>query len=120
MTSSNRSRILLIPLLVVAWCGCIYTNVTSPLAWRAPTPAEVPASEGRGPAEEVRGEACMSVILWLIAVGEAGYNDALKDALSRANGATTLSDVKADTSSFSILGVYQKHCSIVQGHPVRL
>ena len=100
--------------------GCSYSNVTTPLAWRASTPAEVLTAGEAGELPEVRGEACNQVLFWLVAFGDAGYDAALTDALGHAGGAVTLSDVKADTTSLSVLGLFQRHCTVVRGRPVRL
>lgn len=119
----NQVGILLVTAAIsIFGTGCLYANVTSPLAWRASTPGEI-RQAGASPMEgekEVTGESCIQVFLWLFAVGDAGYNAAIEDALSQSPGATTLYDSKTDSSSFSILGLYQKHCSHVQGRPVRL
>ncbi len=95
-------------------CGCLYANVREPLAYRSPTPADV-VSMG----DEVRGEACNHVILWLFAFGDGGYDAAVADAKASAR-APLLADVKADTSLLNVLGVYQEQCTKVAGRVASL
>jgi TRL (tRNA-associated locus)-like protein len=99
--------------LVVA-SGCIYTNVVTPLAYRAPTLQEAKA-EG---AAEAEGVACDHAVLYLVAWGDAGYAAAVADAKAKSGG-TQLADVRADTTFFNVLGVYQRACTRVTGRVVR-
>jgi hypothetical protein len=94
--------------------GCIYANVVSPLAYRAPTAQEAKV-EGAADAE---GTACDHAILFLVAWGDAGYAAAVADARSKSGGAQ-LADVRADTSFFNVLGIYQRACTRVTGKVVR-
>ena len=94
--------------------GCIYANVVTPLAYRAPTMQEAKA-EG---APEVEGIACDHAVLYLVAWGDAGYAAAVADAKAKSPG-TQLADVRADTTFFNLLGVYQKACTRVTGRIVR-
>ena len=94
--------------------GCVYTNVTSPLAYRAPTLQEAKA-EG---APEAEGVSCNYAVLYLVAWGDAGYAAAVTDAKSKS-GASQLADVRADTTFFTVLGVYQKACTRVTGRVVK-
>jgi hypothetical protein len=94
--------------------GCIYTNVTTPLMYRAATLQEAKA-EG---APEVEGMACDQAILFLVAWGDAGYAAAVADAKAKS-GASQLADVRADTTFFNVLGVYQKACTRVTGRVVK-
>ena len=73
-------RVLLPALCLAASSGCIYANVTTPLAYRAPTPTEVTGTLG----QEVEGSACNHVILGLVAWGDGGYNAALQNARKQA------------------------------------
>jgi hypothetical protein len=88
--------------------GCIYANVREPLAYRSPTPADVGGSLG----QEVKGEACNHVILWLVALGDGGYEAAVQDARRSAN-ADMVADVKADTNLLNVLSVYQRQCTTI-------
>jgi TRL-like protein family len=94
--------------------GCIYANVVTPLAYRAPTSQEAKA-EG---ATEAEGVACDHALLYLVAWGDAGYAAAVADAKSKSGGAQ-LADVRADTTFFNVLGVYQRACTRVTGRVVR-
>jgi hypothetical protein len=102
--------------LLGAWLssGCIYTNVNTPLSYRAPTPNEV-----RGPlTQEVRGEACAQAVLGLVAWGDGGYAAAVEDA-RRRSGAHLLADVRSDTRLFNVLFVYSKACTQETGFAVQ-
>jgi hypothetical protein len=94
--------------------GCIYANVVSPLAYRAPTAQEAKV-EGAADAE---GTACDHAVLFLVAWGDAGYAAAVADARSKSGGAQ-LADVRADTTFFNVLGLYQRACTRVTGKVVR-
>lgn len=94
--------------------GCVYTNVTTPLAYRAATLQEAKAQG----AAEAEGLACDQVVLCLVAWGDAGYAAAIADAKAKS-GATQLADVRADTTLFNVLGVYQKACTRVTGRVVK-
>ena len=56
-----------------------------------------------------RGEACQSSILGMFGFGDASIETAKKDT-----GITNVSSV--DASSFSVLGFYNKYCTIVKGN----
>jgi len=103
----------LFPLIVLCGLlltGCLYANVREPLAYRSPTPADVGGNLG----QEVKGESCNHVILWLIAFGDGGYDAAVQEARKSAN-ATMIADVKADTNLLNVLSVYQRQCTVVTG-----
>ena len=95
--------------------GCIYADVKTPLAYRAPTAVEAKA-EG---AADVEGTACNQAVLGLVAWGDGGYAAAVADAKARS-GATQLADVRADTTFFNILFLYDKACTRVTAKAVRL
>jgi hypothetical protein len=94
--------------------SCVYTNVNTPLSYRAPTPSEVQGPLG----ESVTGEACNQAVLGLVAWGDGGYAAAVEDAKQRS-GARLLADVKSDTKLFNVLFVYSKACTRVTGFAVR-
>lgn len=104
-------RLCLIPFLLT---GCVYTNVNTPLSYRAPTPNEVQGALS----EKTMGEACNQAILGLVAWGDGGYAAAVEDA-KRRSGARMLADVQADTRLFNVLFVYSKACTQVTGYAVR-
>lgn len=101
-------------LVAIALSGCVYSNVYTPLSYRAPTPNEVPAPL----AQEVQGEACAKAILGLVAWGDGGYAAAVDDA-KRRSGARLLADVRSDTNLFNVLFIYSKACTRVTGFVVR-
>src|SRR5437764_682622 len=101
----------ILALSAAAACGCIYGNVSVPLAYRA--------AIGTG-SREVRGEACrnafgLPLFLWggpdLAGWGEAGFRDAIARAQEQAPG-TTLSEVRADLHLINIL-VVRRECVVV-------
>ena len=101
-------------LLLFATTGCIYANVSVPLAYRAPTSTEARAEK----AADVEGTACNQIILGMVAFGDAGYSAAVADAKARS-GAAQLADVRADETVFNVLGVYVKSCTRVTARAVR-
>jgi TRL-like protein family len=104
-------------LLVVIACamsGCIYADVKTPLAYRTPTTVEAKAAG----AAEVQGTACNQAVLGLVAWGDGGYAAAVADAKARS-GASELADVRADTTFFNVLFVYDKACTRITAKVVR-
>ena len=97
-----------------AAAGCIYADVKTPLAYRAPTAVEAKATG----AADVEGTACNQAVLGLVAWGDAGYAAAVADAKTRS-GATQLADIRADTTVFNILFLYDKICTRVTAKAVR-
>jgi len=93
--------------------GCIYADVKTPLAYRAPT-----AVEAKATGADVEGTACNQAVLGLVAWGDGGYAAAVADAKARS-GATQLADVRADTTFFNILFLYDKACTRVTAKAVR-
>lgn len=104
-------------ILVVMACavsGCIYADVKAPLAYRAPTTVEAKAAG----ALEVQGTACNQAVLGLVAWGDGGYAAAVADAKAKA-GAAELADVRADTTFFNVLFLYDKACTRITAKVVR-
>jgi len=97
-----------------AVAGCIYADVKTPLAYRAPTAVEAKAAG----AADVEGTACNQAVLGLVAWGDGGYAAAVADAKAKS-GATELADVRADTTFFNILFLYDKACTRVTAKAVR-
>jgi hypothetical protein len=96
--------------LSLGLCSCLYTDVRAPLSYASATPGDANGNLGR----EVTGSACNVAILWLVALGDGGYEAAVNDARG-ASGAPFLVDVKADTSYQNVLfGVYQRQCTTVK------
>jgi hypothetical protein len=104
-------------MLVVVACamsGCVYADVKTPLAYRAPTTVEAKAAGGA----DVEGTACNQAVLGLVAWGDGGYAAAVADA-KKKSGATELADVRADVTFFNILFLYYKACTRVTAKAVR-
>ncbi|HYV65355.1 MAG TPA: TRL domain-containing protein [Myxococcales bacterium] len=101
--------------MACAIAGCFYADVKTPLSYRTPTTVEARA-EG---AADVEGTACNQAVLFgLFAWGDGGYAAAVADAKSRS-GARDLADVRADTTFFNVLFVYDKACTRVVAKAVR-
>ena len=104
-------------ILVVLACtltGCIYADVKTPLAYRAPTAIEANVAG----APDVEGTACNQAILGMVAWGDGGYAAAVADAKAKS-GATQLADVRADSTFFNVLFFYDKACTRVTAKAVR-
>jgi hypothetical protein len=104
-------------ILAVVACvvsGCIYADVKTPLGYRAPTAVEAQASG----AADVEGTACNQAVLGLVAWGDGGYAAAVADAKAKS-GATELADVRADTTFFNVLFLYDKACTRVTAKALR-
>ena len=112
----TERMIMAVGALGVALSGCLYSDVRGPLSYRSPTPAD--AVRGGNLGEEVHGSACNTAILWLVALGDGGYEAAMKDARESSH-ATLIADVKADTSYTNVVfGIYQRQCTTVTGRAV--
>ena len=93
--------------LALALPACLYTDVRAPLSYGSATPSDANGNLG----QEVKGSACNVGILWLVAVGDGGYDAAVRDARGNTN-APFLVDVKSDTTYKNILfGIYQRQCT---------
>ncbi len=103
-----------IAVIACALSGCFYADVKTPLAYRAPTAIEAQADT----AADVEGTACNQVVLGLFAWGDGGYAAAVADAKARS-GALQLADVRADTTFFNVLFIYDKACTRVTAKAVR-
>lgn len=112
----NSSGYLLWALMFISMTGCVYANVTSPLAYRSPTYGDIDPNSKLG--DDVTGESCSHVILGLVAWGDGGYGAAMTKARKSSN-AKVIVDVTADYSSFNVLGVYQRGCTVVAGRAVQ-
>jgi TRL-like protein family len=105
------------PLIAVMACaasGCLFADVKMPLAYRAPTTFEAEAAG----ASDVEGMSCNQAILGLFAWGDASYAAAVADAKAKS-GAAELADVRADTTFFNVLFVYDKACTRVTAKALR-
>jgi hypothetical protein len=104
----------IVAVVACAVSGCVYADVRTPLAYRAPTAVEAHAAG----AADVEGIACNQAVLGLIAWGDGGYAAAVADAKAKS-GATQLADVRADSTFFNILFLYDKACTRVTAKAVR-
>ena len=101
------AKVIALGAFLVSTSSCLYTDVRAPLSYGSATPSDANGSLGR----EVKGSACNYAILWLVAVGDGGYDAAVTDARGTTN-APFLVDVKSDTSYRNVLfGVYQRQCT---------
>jgi hypothetical protein len=104
-------KILLALALSTTGCGFggfIYTDIQTSRNW-----ISLQRSDNTQ-AAEAHGESCASSILGLIATGNAGFDAAYKAALA-SSGANSLWDVRADTRSTTILGIFSTLCTEVTG-----
>ena len=104
----------ILAVMACAVSGCFYADVKTPLSYRTPTTVEAKADG----AADVEGIACNQVVLGLFAWGDGGYAAAVADAKARS-GARELADLRADTTFFNILLVYDKACTRVTAKAVR-
>ena len=103
---------LLLAVLALASSGCLYTDVRWPRAYRSATPSDVKAA----PSDPlVSGRACNTVLLYLVAWGDAGYAAAVKAAL-KDQPEGLLYDVRSDVKVNSyVVGLYSRSCTVVTG-----
>lgn len=120
--------------------SCLFANVTTPLAYRSPTPSDVGGVAHLGAVTE--GHACSHMVLGLIAWGDSGFASAMDHAVAHAlaragEGAAQstdqvagaavaptfapalLADVQADTSALNVLGLYQRRCTVIHAKVVQ-
>jgi hypothetical protein len=108
----NKIRLLMSAVAVLALSGCLYTNIHTPWAYRAATPAEVKSASGD---PTVSGRACNQAVLYLVAWGNSGYRAAVQNALSGMPD-SILYDVKTDIHVNSyVLGLYTRTCTVITG-----
>lgn len=113
----QKSSIYVLTIVLIgSLTGCIYANVSSPLAYRSPTYSDIDPNSKL--IDDVSGESCSHVILGLVAWGDGGYGAAMKKARKNAN-AKIIVDVTADYNSFNVLGFYQRGCTVVSGRAVQ-
>ena len=112
---ANKSLALLITLLLFTGCstvglinGSIYTDVKGPIGGD-PAPATSQIVEGRATVQGILG----------FATGDCSIDAALKDALSKAPGSTSLKNITVDYHAKNILGIYAEFTTIVRGVAVK-
>ena len=126
------SKIFGVALAAAALPSCIFANVTTPLAYRSPTPSDVGGVSHLGQITE--GHACSHLVLGLVAWGDGGFAKAMDNAVAhaapmapQAPGSTVpaamapalLADVQADTSALNVLGLYQRRCTVIHAKVVQ-
>ncbi|MCA9473363.1 MAG: TRL-like family protein [Nitrospirales bacterium] len=100
-------------LLVAVLSGCLYTDIQSPRAYRSASPIDVQA---KSTDKVVTGESCNRSVLFLVAWGNGGYVEAVRNALSNEPVGSVLYDVHVDTNAQAYLfGLYAKWCTVVRG-----
>jgi hypothetical protein len=104
----------MLAVIACAVSGCVYADVKTPLAYRAPTAVEAKA----GGAPDAEGVACNHAVLGLVAWGDGGYAAAVADAKAKS-GAAQLADVRADTTLFNVLFLYDRACTRVTAKAIR-
>jgi len=92
--------------------GLIYTGATGPVGVAA---ANYPEYKIIGPA---KGKSACIGVLGMVAAGGAGASEAYQSACKHA-GADALIDVQVDQKITSVLGLFSKHTTIVQGTAVK-
>ena len=100
------STLSLLALLATAGCmpiGALYTDVKGPMSFHEGATTNLGSTM-------IAGEACATSILNLVAIGDWSIEAALKAA--GADG-KTLKNIAVDHRVFSILGIYQNHCTRV-------
>lgn len=133
MTKDSLLMGALCALALIATPSCLFGNVTVPLAYRSPTPADVGGVSHLGPVAE--GHACSHAVLGLVAWGDGGFAKAMEHATLQAGavaqpaahegtvaaptGPVMLADVQADTSLLNVLWIYQRRCTVIHAKVVQ-
>ncbi len=100
-------------ILLVSGCGLLYTDVHVPRSYRSATPIDVKA---KNTDQKVQGESCSRSLLFLVAWGNAGYAEAVRDALKGEPPGAILYDVQSDLKAqVYLIGLYTRTCTIVSG-----
>ena len=74
----NACLLLISLAILLGGCGILYTDVQVPRAYRSASPIDVPSK----PSDKmVTGEGCNQSVLFLVAWGNGGYVEAVKNAL---------------------------------------
>lgn len=106
------AALLVAAALLTSGCGILYTNVSTPRAYRSATPGDVKAAASD---PVVVGRSCAYSILFMVAWGNTGYAAATRNAL-RDHPNDVLYDVRSDMQVRAyVLGAYTQVCTIVTG-----
>lgn len=110
MQNAKPAALLLLTCLTLT--GCLYADVRWPRAYRSATPSDVKAASAD---PVVSGTSCNTLLLYLVAWGDAGYAKAVKAAL-KDHPDGLLYDVRSDVKMKSyLLGLYSRSCTVVTG-----
>jgi TRL-like protein family len=108
--------VLVAATLPLGGCGMLYTNVSTPRAYRSATPGDVEAAASD---PVVTGRSCARSVLFMVAWGDTGYAAATRDAL-RDHPDGLLYDVRSDMQVRAYaLGAYTEVCTSVTGRVAR-
>ncbi|MFQ5993073.1 MAG: TRL domain-containing protein [Nitrospiraceae bacterium] len=113
-----RGCVLILTAFLLSACGLIYTDIHVPRSYRSASPVDV---QSNATDKLVTGEACNYSVLFLVAWGNGGFVEAVKDALEGEPPGSVLYDVQTDTkANVYALGVYTRLCTIVSGRVATL
>lgn len=110
-------RILLLLLTVSLLHGCAYVGPPGFIYKGVRTPGQFQPGASTNPGgSEITGEACSMGILWLISIGDASLETALRNAGAEGK---TLKNITVDHREMSILTLlYQNYCTRVTAQVV--
>jgi hypothetical protein len=103
---NTNTSIVGFALLLAFSSGCAFA--ASPVTGTLYNGSKAHQSATSNPLGQKRGESCSTSILGIIATGDASAS-----AAAAAGGVTKISVVDTDVSS--VLGIYAKYCTVVQG-----
>lgn len=99
--------------LLLSGCGLLYTDVQVPRAYRSASPIDV---DSKASDKMVSGEACNNSVIFLVAWGNGGYAEAVKNALAEEPPGSILYDVYIDLDArLYLVGLYTRFCTVVTG-----
>ena len=105
--------ILILMAFLLSGCGLLYTDIHLPRAYRSASPIDV---DSKASDTIVTGEGCNLSVLFLVAWGNGGYAEAVKNALAEEPSGSILYDVYTDLNAQAYLfGLYTRSCTIVTG-----
>jgi hypothetical protein len=98
---------------LLSGCGLLYTDVHVPRAYRSASPIDV---DSKASDKMVTGRACNHSVIFLVAWGNGGYAEAVKNALAEEPPGSILYDVYTDFSArLYLVGLYTRSCTVVTG-----
>ena len=112
-SSVIAGSILILTAFLLSACGLIYTDIHVPRSYRSASPVDV---QSNATDKIVTGEACNHSVLFLVAWGNGGFVQAVKNALDGEPPGSLLYDVQTDTkANIYMVGFYTRICTIVSG-----